>query len=215
MPNSSQRRQHRLSASATYKSWPLDGRRPSKRPSPPPEECERISRRKGLTTIVAGNMVGTVRIARDVTELKRLEAELRQAQKMEAMGRLAGGIAHDFNNLLTSIIGYCEMVVSNLPAGDRNRSHNEVQRAGERRPNSLVNCWHSAASRSSSQGDRRLKPCSSTCEDAGAIDWRRREGVMMLAAGLEPGSRWIAASSSRRDEPRSKRPRRDAETVGH
>ena len=80
-----------------------------------------------------GNVVGAVRIARDVTELKRLEAELRQAQKMEAVGRLAGGIAHDFNNLLLVINGYSDMVVSNLAADDPNRDLlYEVQRAGER-----------------------------------------------------------------------------------
>ncbi len=69
--------------------------------------------------------ISTMTIFRDVTELKRLEAQLLQAQKMEAIGTLAGGIAHDFNNILTSIIGYSEMVLLDLP-GDSS-SKNDVE----------------------------------------------------------------------------------------
>ena len=54
----------------------------------------------------------------DITERKHLEDQFRQAQKMEAVGRLAGGIAHDFNNLLTIILGYCEVVRESLRGGD-------------------------------------------------------------------------------------------------
>ena len=69
----------------------------------------------------------------DVTERRRLEEQLRQAQKMEAVGMLAGGIAHDFNNLLTIITGYSQLIFNSLPPGDPNRhSAEQIVKASER-----------------------------------------------------------------------------------
>jgi two-component system, cell cycle sensor histidine kinase and response regulator CckA len=69
----------------------------------------------------------------DVTDRRRLEEQLRQAQKMEAVGMLAGGVAHDFNNLLTIITGYGQLISGNLPDDDPNRhSAEQIVKAGER-----------------------------------------------------------------------------------
>ncbi len=76
----------------------------------------------------------------DITERKRAEqererlsAELRQAQKMEAVGRLAGGVAHDFNNLLTGILGYCDLITERVGTDDPvAQDVGEIRSAGER-----------------------------------------------------------------------------------
>jgi two-component system, cell cycle sensor histidine kinase and response regulator CckA len=71
-------------------------------------------------------------VSRDITEMKRLEAQLLQSQKMEAVGRLAGGVAHDFNNLLTVIFGYTDVLLQGLEPGPLHEATREVRRASER-----------------------------------------------------------------------------------
>jgi two-component system cell cycle sensor histidine kinase/response regulator CckA len=80
-----------------------------------------------------GQVLGVLGVAHDITERRRLEAELQQAQKMEIVGRLAGGVAHDFNNLLTVIRGFTELAHQRLStSGDVEGPLREVTRASDR-----------------------------------------------------------------------------------
>jgi two-component system, cell cycle sensor histidine kinase and response regulator CckA len=80
-----------------------------------------------------GIAVGVQGIARDIRERKHLEEQLRQSQKMEAVGRLAGGVAHDFNNLLTVINGYSELTLRRLQPEDALTGYlEEIKKAGTR-----------------------------------------------------------------------------------
>ena len=91
---------------------------------------------------VSGNMVemrddlgrpeGFLTIVRDVTDQRQVEDQLRQSQKMEAIGRLAGGIAHDFNNLLTAITGYCDLLLDEAPNEEIRTYVREIEAAGTR-----------------------------------------------------------------------------------
>jgi PAS domain S-box-containing protein len=77
-----------------------------------------------------GTITNFVAIQEDVTDTRSLEAQLRQAQKMEAVGRLAGGVAHDFNNLLTVITSYSQLLLEDMAAADPRRADlQEIQRA--------------------------------------------------------------------------------------
>ena len=109
--------------------------------------CENVTRSGRVVTCrwhntplfgLDGRFAGFVSLAEDVTEQLRLEEQLRQAQKLEVIGRLAGGVAHDFNNLLTIINGYGELLTDALPAGDPNRALVEELRTAGRKAAALT-----------------------------------------------------------------------------
>jgi PAS domain S-box-containing protein len=79
-----------------------------------------------------GEMDGFEGFVEDVTARELLEQQLRQAQKIEAVGRLAGGVAHDFNNLLTVILGSADMLLSDPGSNDRGAEAQEIKRAATR-----------------------------------------------------------------------------------
>jgi len=88
---------------------------------------------RASTIVKDGEVERLVIVNRDVTQRKNLEEQFRQAQKMEAVGRLSGGVAHDFNNLLGVIIGYGEIVQEGTPAESPLRScADEMLKAGHR-----------------------------------------------------------------------------------
>lgn len=93
----------------------------------------RILERYSQPQRVDGEIIGRVWSFRDITQAARLEEELRQSQKMEAVGRLAGGVAHDFNNMLMIILGYANQLLADpeLPRGDRGYCENLIE-AGKR-----------------------------------------------------------------------------------
>ena len=83
-----------------------------------------------------GVPVGVQGIARDVTQRKQLEEQLRQSQKMEAIGQLAGGVAHDFNNLLTAINGYSGLALQRIDDNHPLKGYlEEIKKAGDRAAN--------------------------------------------------------------------------------
>ncbi len=82
---------------------------------------------------LSGNVISAIEIMNDITERKRLEEQLLQAQKMEAIGLLAGGVAHDFNNILTAVMGHGSILETKMKSEDPLRMHvDEILTSAER-----------------------------------------------------------------------------------
>jgi len=96
-------------------------------------ELRTVRLRGRLVITESGHIEAIEAVVEDITERKRLEHQLLQAQKMDTVGQLAGGIAHDFNNLLTAILGYGDLLLDEMHPGDRRRDDlGEIRRAAER-----------------------------------------------------------------------------------
>ena len=145
----------------------------------------------------------------DITETERLEAELRQAQRLEALGRLAGGIAHDFNNLLTVIIGYARRSSAAARRGDRARVERDRRAAGSAR---RADAQLLAFSRRQVLEPSALDPTTvaRVAADAAAADRRAIELRDVAVRDADRDGRPGAARAGH-DEPGGQRARRDAQ----
>ena len=85
-----------------------------------------------------GNIIAGIEVVRDISDRKKIEEQLRHAQKMEAIGTLTGGISHEFNNIMTSIIGFTEFLQEEIPAGTPNRSYIDMILSSARRAANLT-----------------------------------------------------------------------------
>jgi two-component system cell cycle sensor histidine kinase/response regulator CckA len=115
---------------AAGQSWDFDGRLRHVRSGEPIEvECNAF----GIRDAQTGRVLAGAFVVRDLTERKRVEEHLRQAQRMEAIGRVAGGVAHEVNNMMTVILGFCTFLAKSLEEADeRQQDVAQIARAAER-----------------------------------------------------------------------------------
>ena len=128
----------------------------------------------------------------DISDRLRLEAQLRQAQKMEAMGQLAGGVAHDFNNLLTVIGGYCGMLLDKLPSDDPLRSDVRGHR-GRRRSRCLSHTASACVQPTGRPEPRRSLDINDVVREAEHILRRLIGENIVLTVALLPGGGRVKA----------------------
>jgi PAS domain S-box-containing protein len=115
---------------AAGQSWDFDGQLRHVRTGEPIDvECNAF----GIRDAKTGRVLAGAFVVRDLTERKRVDEHLRQAQRMEAIGRVAGGVAHEVNNMMTVILGFCTFLTQSLEEGDgRHQDVAQIARAAER-----------------------------------------------------------------------------------
>jgi len=115
---------------ADGQSWDFDGRLRHVRTGEPIDvECNAF----GIRDAKTGRVLAGAFVVRDLTERKRVDEHLRQAQRMEAIGRVAGGVAHEVNNMMTVILGFCTFLAKSLEDADaRHKDVAQIARAAER-----------------------------------------------------------------------------------
>ena len=131
---------------------------------------------------------------RDITESRRLEAELRRSQEMDAVGRLAGGIAHDFNNLLTGIIGFAELLAANAQLGNQARDDaNSIVSAAQRGADLARRML--AIGRSSHDHDERVN-VDTTVREVVALFTRSVDRRIEISVDLRAGDTTVRGDAS-------------------
>jgi two-component system, cell cycle sensor histidine kinase and response regulator CckA len=143
-------------------------------------------------------ITGLAEIIRDVSHETRLEAQLRQSQKMEAIGRLAGGLAHDFNNLLTAILGYSDLLLDATDRSDpRYDDATQIRMAAERA--TALTRQLLAFSRRQSLHPATV-PLNDVVEDFRGMLDRLLGGGVSLVVGLDPDAGAVRVDRSQLEQ---------------
>ena len=153
-----------------------------------------------------------ISVIEDITERRTLEAQVRQANKMDAIGQLASGVAHDFNNLLTVILGFAELVTADVAmASQHGKDLGEIIKAAKRAAGLTKQLLaFSRQAGAARRASRRERADHGHDRHARPVDRRAHRGRAGSGAQSLPGARGSRPAGAGRDEPRGQRERRHA-----